>query len=543
MSKISIEEEIERTFDHLNRNSSEKTKVVYKDKPVVKEVVKEVKVETPCPPCPDVPECPENINVESLTIKGGGDIFIKPKNKKNNEKNNHSNDNWIFGDECEIHTPQEVIYGSFAITSLHNIQPSHLPPSFNDNPMYPENCNERNYQKDTQEQGKVVKNANNFNPKFLINDDNTAENGAIIVDKKGTVLGGNGRTMTLLMVKADFNDKFKNYVELLKKRSNYFGIEQDKVKNIKDPVLVRVINTDNKKHCEYYSRIFNDSLKLKMDNLNMAISYVKSIGTAKVRKIADEITMYLKQIDANRKVMSLRQIMNHKYVMGIFVELLENAKIINDTNRATFIDKEDGFLMPEAEIVIEYMFYAMVFDRRDLINYSINNNFMKIEQVFGLLLEIKTLEDKFNIINQFTAALEKMKAGKNAKGAKLNADAIYEQGNMFDKWKILYIEYLCMKLFEEPDNKKQKQILENYIRLVTNMTRGFFVNQNDKEITPEELLKMAFEDADVKHKLANLSDKKRKIKNKLSDKNKKSLSEKIKQWVKNDWNKPYNWKK
>ena len=240
----------------------------------------------------------------------------------------------------------------------------------------------------------------------------------------------------------------------------------------------------------------------------MAISYIKSLGTSQVLKIAEEITLHLQQAGPNKKIMSLRQVMNYKNVLPILIDLLERAKIINDVSRATFIDK-DGFLLPEAAITIEYMFYAMVFDKRELIEYAINSNFIKIEQVFGLLLEIKTLDGNFNIINQFSSALEKMKAGKDSAGVKLNADAIYGQSQMFSEWQVRYIEYLCMKLFEETNNKKQKEILENYIRLVTNLTRGFFVDKNDKDVSPERLLSMAFDDASVRHKLATLGDKKK----------------------------------
>ena len=107
---------------------------------------------------------------------------------------------------CEIHTPQEVVQGKYAVTSLYNIEPSHIPPSFSANPKYPKGCNERDYTRNAQEQGKVIKYANVFNPKFLINDDNTPENGAIIVDENGIVLGGNGRTMTLHLVVSEFRN-------------------------------------------------------------------------------------------------------------------------------------------------------------------------------------------------------------------------------------------------------------------------------------------------------------------------------------------------
>jgi len=47
------------------------------------------------------------------------------------------NANWLAGEDCEVHTPQEIIQGQYAVTSLFNIAPSHLPPDFSANPKYP----------------------------------------------------------------------------------------------------------------------------------------------------------------------------------------------------------------------------------------------------------------------------------------------------------------------------------------------------------------------------------------------------------------------
>jgi hypothetical protein len=198
--------------------------------------------------------------------------------------------------------------------------------------------------------------------------------------------------------------------------------------------------------------------------------------------------------------------MNYEEVMPIFIELLTNAKIINDTNGATFID-EEGYLKPESELVIEYMFYAMLFDNKRVIMYAINSNYIKIERVFSLMLEVKTLQKPFNILPEFSTALEKLKTGKSSTKQKLDADDVYEQENMYDIWRVRHIEYLCMKLLEMKNDKAQKKIFEHYLNLVKGYTTGFFTPTNKSEITPEKLLEMAFDEAEVRFKLANLGDK------------------------------------
>ena len=340
--------------------------------------------------------------------------------------------------------------------------------------------------------------------------------------------------MTLLMAISELPKKYNDYYNTLIKRCSCFGIDPKSIENIEYPVLVRVINSNSEKHCEYYSRIFNESLKLKMDNMDMAISYIKSLGTDKIVKLATNISHILNKAGVNSKATTLRQVMNYEDVMPIFIELLTNAKIINDTNGATFID-EEGYLKPEAELVIEYMFYAMLFDNKRVIMYAINSNYIKIEKVFSLMLEIKTLQKPFNILPEFSTALEKLKAGKSSTKQKLDADDVYEQENMYDIWRVRHIEYLCMKLLEMKNDKAQRKIFEHYLNLVKGYTTGFFTPSDKSEITPEKLLEMSFDDAKVRYKLNNLGDKK------PQRKNEKTILEKIITWFKNDFNKPYRW--
>ena len=302
---------------------------------------------------------------------------------------------------------------------------------------------------------------------------------------------------------------------------------------------MRVVNTDKKKSCEYYSRIFNESLKVKMDSLDMSVSYIKSLGKAKMQQLAKDISDYLDEAGNQNKTITLRQIISYKKILPEFIDMMERAKIINDTNRTTFIE-EGGYLSPEADLIVQYMFYAMVFDNKRLINTIINSDYINIEQIFGLLLYIKVLEPPFNIIPQLTSAIEKYETGKNATHLKVDADDIYGQQNMYEEYRVLYIEYLCMLLLEMKDSKKQKDILRNYLALVKGLTSGFFVPDDKTEITPENLLKMAFDDAKVKTKLSNLGDRKRKTK--LND-TPQTLADRITNWFKNDFKKKYIWER
>ena len=528
------------TLDFLRRGNAVITKEVVLEKPIY--------VEKDCPPCPD---CDEDkvINVETLQIKGDGDIYVKPRNSKQDVQVSAdviSNNSWLFGDDCEIHTPQEITLGKYAITSLKNIEPSHIPPLFYANPKYPKGCNERDYQTDTSEQGKVVKYANSFNAKFLINDDNTPANGTIIVDKDGIVYGGNGRTMILAMVVSEFPNHYKKYYELLLKKASSFGIDAAKIKNIELPVLVRVISTDKEKNCNYYSRIFNENMNNKLDELSLAISYVNSLGRAKVNKIASNIASAISLLKFDGKT-SLTEIMNASGVLPYLMLVLKNAKLINDTNYNTYIVNIGGKerFTKSAVPLVENLFYAMIFEDKITIEYVKLNSSIKVERIFGNLIEIKAFEGMFNIIPQLNKTIEKFAIQQSITEKKLNAKDIYTQENMYDEYRVRKVEYLCMRLLELKDKAQQQNVLINYIRLVKNLAQGLWAPEDQAQITPERLLEMSFDEANVKYILANLGDKKRKKKRRVIvlDDKPNTLADRITNWFRNDFRKKYVWEK
>ena len=145
---------------------------------------------------------------------------------------------------------------------------------------------------------------------------------------------------------------------------------------------------------------------------------------------------------------------------------------------------------------------------------------------------------------QLKSAIEKIELNQSSSDVKLTADEIYSQTNMFDEWRVKYIEYLCMRLIELPKSEQQS-VLFNYIRLVKNLSRGMWSPEDKSEVVAEKLLELAFDDANVRLKLANLGDKKRrkpkkKSRTKLAD-TPQTLSDKIINWFKKDLKKKYRW--
>lgn len=147
------------------------------------------------------------------------------------------------------------------------------------------------------------------------------------------------------------------------------------------------------------------------------------------------------------------------------------------------------------------------------------------------------MDSIYNIIPQFRKAIEKMALKQGSGDEDATADDIYEQHNMWSANQVKHIEYLCMRLLELKDKKQQQNVLLHYIALERNLRSGFW-KQDDKDVPPEKLLEMAFDEANVKYLLANrgnLSDKKRTAKPRnRTVKQKQTAFQRAITWLKRD---------
>lgn len=80
-----------------------------------------------------------------------------------------------------IETRSERIPAEYRLVELEQLVASHNELSFAPDPRYPSGCQQRDYTRDPAEQQKVVRNAQAFNPRFLVMDTPTATDGPPIV--------------------------------------------------------------------------------------------------------------------------------------------------------------------------------------------------------------------------------------------------------------------------------------------------------------------------------------------------------------------------
>lgn len=232
------------TFKALFGRNPEKPK---KRKKVEPKIIEKI-VEKDCPPCPEV-KCPEpekvtNVKTLNITTNKAIDFDIKKEVKPKGKilKAENGLPALLLGDETLISTSSESIKSRYAIIELNNLVTSHNPTNFAVNPYYPKGCQEREYHSNQQLQINVIKRAKDFEPRFLINDAPTSEDGPPIIDRNGVVLGGNSRAMILILVSKNYKEKYQKYLTRLKRYKEIYGIEGfERLFDV--PVLVRLIET------------------------------------------------------------------------------------------------------------------------------------------------------------------------------------------------------------------------------------------------------------------------------------------------------------
>lgn len=128
----------------------------------------------------------------------------------------------------------------YSIREAADIRPSHNPFSFGKNPEF-EHANDRDYES-AGNAARVVEQAKAFNPDYLTTDSPTAEHGAPVIDKRGNVLGGNSRAMTLARVYAEGGDHAAAYRKALAEKADSLGLNPKQLETYKEPVLVRELS-------------------------------------------------------------------------------------------------------------------------------------------------------------------------------------------------------------------------------------------------------------------------------------------------------------
>lgn len=135
----------------------------------------------------------------------------------------------------------EGLDATYKVVPASDIVASHTT-DYGTNPFYPSELQPRDRQRAPM-QKQVEKMSKTLKPDLLVNSQ-FVNQGAPVVDSRGVVLNGNGRTMAIQKAYKNKNDSAKAYKKYLVDHADQFGLTSEQIQQFEEPVLVRQASDD-----------------------------------------------------------------------------------------------------------------------------------------------------------------------------------------------------------------------------------------------------------------------------------------------------------
>ena len=331
----------------------------------------------------------------------------------------------VEGKKTSIITPgnRRGYSAVYAVVEADDLLPSHNAETFQKNPGYPEGIQERTYHSDTQEQGKVIANAQNLNSLILLSDDPTPTNGPPIITESGVVLGGNSRAMSIQRAYAAQKKtakkaiKYKNTISL---QGAKFGLKPADAFKKEKPVLVRIVylEKDDVQTLHRMASEFNKTLTQGISKEAEIASMGKNISMATVEKIGLRMANYDK---------SLRELLSRMDGLEILDWLIKDD-VIPPGDKSRYVDSKFNVINEPGKEKIEKAIFGSILDDADLLAAAPKSYINKIERSLSSLARIKARGDQWDITPEVKDALE---VATKAKAANLSIREHLKQGSLF----------------------------------------------------------------------------------------------------------------
>lgn len=192
----------------------------------------------------------------------------------------------VRGADTTVYLPSltrpEPIAAFYALVPRAGLLPSHNPHTWAETPGYDQSLQERDYQANQGEQLKVAFGSQHFVPDFVIASTPTAIDGPPIIDQRGQVLGGNGRSMMILRVLAGVDTYSGELARSVDAHGSVFGLRGAPTSGM---VLVRVLAGDYEP-ADISARL-NAAFTQSIDENAGAVSLGKRLPRRVLEEIAD----------------------------------------------------------------------------------------------------------------------------------------------------------------------------------------------------------------------------------------------------------------
>jgi len=371
---------------------------------------------------------------------------------------------------------------------------SHDPNSFKQREGYPEGVQERAYHRDRAEQAKVMRNANKLNPAFLVNTNPDAVNGPPILDQNGVVLGGNSRTMSMQLAYEKHPDRAKELRAYMEAHAHETGFTPEDVKALKNPVLVRVVESTGPDDQKLLVRQMNESFTQGMDPRTMQVAMGRKLDDAAVKQLGDSM-------EADE---TLNAFLDSPRAEG-FINALTRVGVIDQRNSNQYMVKGTKRLNEDGKQLVERVLVGRTVGDADLLSNTTAKIVGNIARSVPFMAQAKAHGATYDLGDDLKVALEQFNdlsfRARQGHRAALNADmsdkefkGLFAQAEMFGERNPILDNPRAMTLLEVLIRKngpqKMSAVFRDYAALAAQHPEDQDSMFGDKP-SPEALLERA----------------------------------------------------
>jgi hypothetical protein len=247
----------------------------------------------------------------------------------------------------------------YVVMEAKDVVASHDPKSFNERKEYPEGVQERRYHEIKDEQLKIDRIARTLEPAIVLNSNPDAINGTPVVTEDGVVLGGNGRTMGMQRAYALYPEQGKALKSYLSQHARAFGVSSAEIERMKEPLLVRRMKAGkDTEQLRKLGRRMNEALTQGLDPRSAEVALGKNYVS---QSVLDSLAQQMEPEE------SLSDFLRSSRARP-FVSTIQQSGIIDEFNRAEFIDQETGQLNEDGRLRVERVLAARMIPDASLLS-------------------------------------------------------------------------------------------------------------------------------------------------------------------------------
>ena len=256
---------------------------------------------------------------------------------------------------------------------------------------YPAGVQERRYDRDKNEQLKVIEIAQRLRPELIFSGAAEGASGLPVVNEQAIALGGNGRAMAVQLAYQEDGPAIKKY---LTEHARDFGFSPVEVRKMKRPMVVRVLRTgSDPTELARLVRVLNLSFTGGIDARGLAVAQARTLDRAAIDELSNNIS----------DDKSLAEFLNAQQSRS-FIAALRKSQIVNERN-ANELLRGDGLLNRTGKQLVENLLMGALISDADLLDAAGDELYNSLSRTAPYLLSAAAVNQRFDLRPALMAAV------------------------------------------------------------------------------------------------------------------------------------------